>query len=153
MKTKLPHNIETVEEAKAFLAELHANGESYHPEDNTFSVNWHMPPDQQPNPRECEQLNHLMKKVRHIYDFDPCGYLLMLSDKTRFNNLKARILAEIDNCLQVSYYCTLEHDAANTEIFDEAEVFAPATEQDREYYLKATDIEQYQYLYKKLCEL
>lgn len=38
MKTNLPAAITTIDEAKAFLTELHANGESYHPEDDAHDV-------------------------------------------------------------------------------------------------------------------
>ena len=38
MITTLPTSINTIEEAKAFLTELHKNGESYHPEDSAHDI-------------------------------------------------------------------------------------------------------------------
>lgn len=83
MKTKLPLEIKTVEEAKAFLTELHANGEYFHPEDDAFTIEW-----QTCTPasgEECNQLNNLMYDIynlpgndgRHSAPmvFDPCAFL------------------------------------------------------------------------------
>lgn len=79
-KTSLPEKINTIEEAKKFLRELHANNEHYHCEDDA---------------NDClqgyvtkEQGDRLNKLMNDIYSLDcnkdrtnlgfcPCGFLLM----------------------------------------------------------------------------
>lgn len=83
MKTKLPESINTVEEAKDFLQNLHNNGESYHPEDDAHDILW---TGANPTPEECDQLNKLMSDIYENIDFyetgfDPCGFLLDLARK------------------------------------------------------------------------
>ena len=87
MKTVLPNEIKTVEEAKAFLTALHENGESYHPEDNAHGIAWgSIPSDQIPTKEECDKLNKLMRDIYNLpgnekgpnLAFDPCGFFLDL---------------------------------------------------------------------------
>lgn len=92
MKTKLPEQITTVEEAKAFLTELHKNGESYHPEDDAndivSGIGTH-PGLHLFNQEEGDKLNKLMNDIYdipgnqdiHKMVFDPCGFLLDLDKK------------------------------------------------------------------------
>lgn len=88
MKTKLPESISTVDEAKAFLLELHTNGESYHPEDDAHDIIWGSC--EEPTPDECDQLNKLMDDIYSLPDigtypnltFDPCGYFIDLHKST-----------------------------------------------------------------------
>ncbi len=84
MKTILPAAITTVEEAKAFLTELHKNGEAYHPEEDAHYL--HGEPF---NKEEAQKLNDLMDEIyalpgndgRHDnIAFDPCEHLLLLED-------------------------------------------------------------------------
>lgn len=77
MKTVLPKEINTVDEAKKFLFELLANGESYHPEDDAHDIIWATPAGQQaPTDAEKDQLNDLMSDIYELDGFDPCGYLI-----------------------------------------------------------------------------
>jgi hypothetical protein len=84
MKTNLPDSINTIDEAKTFLTDLFNNGESFHPEDDAFDINW--PKGEQPTDEECSKLNNLMADIYNLegnhspYDmvFDPCEFLLML---------------------------------------------------------------------------
>lgn len=80
MKTNLERQINTVEDAEAFLSELHENGESFHPEDSAFDISWSLPADQVPSADECRKLNELMAAVFDLEDgvFDACEYLLSL---------------------------------------------------------------------------
>jgi len=89
MTTNLPASINTIEEAKAFLTELHKNGESYHPEDDAneligSSELW--------TREEGEQLNKLMEDIYNLEGnngnhanpvFDPCEFLLELDPEYR----------------------------------------------------------------------
>lgn len=85
MKTKLPDSIKTVEEAKAFLTELHNNGESYHPEDDAVDIEWGEGVEP-PTAAEAFHLNSLMYDIYHLpgnigptpMEFDPCGFYLDL---------------------------------------------------------------------------
>lgn len=86
MRTKLPLSINTVEEAKAFLHELHSNGEAYHPEDDAHDIVWGSCPEA--TEEECDRLNKLMRDIYDNIDFyetgfDPCGYLLDLQNPTQ----------------------------------------------------------------------
>lgn len=86
MKTNLPATITSVEEAKAFLTELQANGEAYHPEDNAHDIEWrNMPEDQKPDYIQFRLLNKLMNDIYVLNGndhtcpvFDPCEFLLEL---------------------------------------------------------------------------
>lgn len=95
MKTTLPAQITTVEEAKAFLSALHANSESYHPEDDAHTVQWTT--GESISQADATQLNKLMEDIynlpgndgRHVnLAFDPCEYLLSL-EPIRFITLDA----------------------------------------------------------------
>ena len=77
MKTALPFNIVTAKEARAFLSELHANGESFHPEDDASDM-YGGPGQKMFTEQEAAQLNALMGQMFRIKGFDPCGYLLRL---------------------------------------------------------------------------
>ncbi len=91
MKTLLPDQIKTVSEAKAFLTSLHANGESYHPEDDANSLCG--------DPftkEEGDKLNKLMIDIYHLDGNDgnhinpkfcPCGFLLLLDEEYIKNRL------------------------------------------------------------------
>lgn len=80
LKTKLPENITTIEEAKAFLTELIKNDEHFHPDDDAHTINWSLPAKQQPNKKECDKLNSLMYQVCQINGFDPYGFILKQAD-------------------------------------------------------------------------
>jgi len=83
MKTNLPNRITTVEEAKAFLTELHKNDESFHPEDNAHDIEWET---SNPTSEERDKLNALMSDIYELEGnedsqnmiFDPCEFLLNL---------------------------------------------------------------------------
>lgn len=81
MKTTLPAQIASIEEAKAFLSALHANGEAYHPEDDAAACGIC------DTMTQAHDLNKLMEDIynlpgndgRHInLAFDPCEWLLYL---------------------------------------------------------------------------
>lgn len=86
MKTKLPEKITSVEEAKDFLTELFLNGESYHPEADAFTIEWHGC--KEPTVMDKMHLNSLMfdiiydlhEVVNDYVDFDPCDWLSRLQD-------------------------------------------------------------------------
>ncbi len=83
LKTKLPESIKSVDEAKAFLRELHANGEHYHPEDDAHQINWDTCT---PTETEKDKLNKLRSDIytglnggdHRCPVFCPCGYLTEL---------------------------------------------------------------------------
>jgi hypothetical protein len=79
MKTTLPPNIITVEQAKNFLKALFDNGEAFHPEDNANDIEFNPPPGVEP-PTAAERalLNKLMEEIYNLGDFDPCDYLMEL---------------------------------------------------------------------------
>ena len=89
MKTQLPQSINSIEEAKAFLAALHSNNEQFHPEDDAHEIEWLTIEDENncPTVSECDQLNKLMNDIYNLpgnndaqnMAFDPCGYLLDLA--------------------------------------------------------------------------
>lgn len=82
MKTHLPEYIRTLDEAKAFLRALHANGEAFHPEDNAPAVHFGaVPAEHRPSADEGHRLNALMRDIYKLpreYAFDPCAFLLSL---------------------------------------------------------------------------
>jgi hypothetical protein len=92
MKTPLPTDIKTIEQAKEFLSALHGNGETFHPEDDAFDILWNMPEQDMPTMAECERLNKLMDEIYNLEGnndpqnmvFDPCGYLLDLDKNSYF---------------------------------------------------------------------
>jgi len=85
MKTVLPTSINTVEEAKKFLTELHNNNETFHPEDDAHTIVWET---SSPTKEECDQINKLMSEIYAFPGnedsqnmvFDPCEFLLSLSE-------------------------------------------------------------------------
>lgn len=76
MKTNLPQNIFTEEQAKILLSELYENGESFHTEDNAHKIEWEC--EFPPNKNECDQLNFLMDQIFELREFDANQYLLNL---------------------------------------------------------------------------
>lgn len=81
MRTNLDRTIKTIEEAKAYLSELHKNGEAYHPEDDARDIEWStIPEDQRPNAEEMDKLNILMDDIYLVSldEFDPCEFILSL---------------------------------------------------------------------------
>lgn len=85
MKTNIPLSINTIEEAKLFLSELHSNGETYHPEDKAADCLENI------TDEEATQLEILMNEIYILpeniestknggYDlaFDPCEFILHL---------------------------------------------------------------------------
>jgi hypothetical protein len=100
MKTNLPSEITSIEEAKKFLSELHANGESFHPEDNAHDIDWDLPDEQKPDYMQSRQLNKLMFDIYNLpgndrshvnLAFDPCDYLLWLDVNFNDSRLKEAI--------------------------------------------------------------
>lgn len=81
MLTNIPESITTLQQAKDYLTELYNNCESYHPEDNAFSIVWGST-----NPTEAEmhQLNKAMSDIYKLTEtpegkwFDPCEFLVLL---------------------------------------------------------------------------
>lgn len=76
MKTELPKELKTIEEATKFLHDLTDNGEAYHPEDSAHNIIWNL--EEEPTEEECDHLNKLMDD---IYDLewigtDPCGIIM-----------------------------------------------------------------------------
>lgn len=89
MKTIIPANINTLDEAKSFLTNLHINGEAYHPEDSAETVennDGRLFTDE-----ESVKLNILMDQIYNLDGnngdhrnpkFDPCCFILDLTDPT-----------------------------------------------------------------------
>ncbi len=99
MLTKLPPAIYNVHQAKALLAELHRNRESFHPQDDATDINWNLPDDQQPTIAEGQLLNKLMEEIYNLPGnkghrtkllFDPCKYLLELDEQINKRNKSAK---------------------------------------------------------------
>lgn len=75
MKTKLPTEIKSIDEAKKFLSDLYVNGEVYHPEDDAHDIVWNFLPESDvPTGEECDRLNKLMGQVYGI-GLDPCEFV------------------------------------------------------------------------------
>lgn len=96
IKTLLPSEIKTVEGAKAFLTELHKNGESYHFEDSARDIEG-----KEGNPifsiDEANRLDELMEQIYAISReqdfFNPCEFLIELEEATEgtiFYEIKKR---------------------------------------------------------------
>ena len=83
MTTNLTRTIDSPETAKAFLRDLHNNGESYHPDDSADSVEWS---GDDPDANECIKLDSLMDACRDF--LDPCEELLALAHKDKTYQLK-----------------------------------------------------------------
>lgn len=84
MITNLPFRIDTVEEAKEFLTELHNNNETFHPEDDAHDINWTTT---EVSMEEKDRLNELMQNIYNLpcnkgkypdIEFDPCDFLMDL---------------------------------------------------------------------------
>lgn len=78
MKTNLNRTIETLEDAKQFLQDLHANSEQYDIDSPAEEICWETT---QVSPQECAQLDKLMAQVFSIAyaeNFDPHGFLIDL---------------------------------------------------------------------------
>jgi hypothetical protein len=99
MKTILPTEIKTIDQAKAFLSALSDNGEDYHPEDNANEVDFmNVSEDDRPTVDECFQLNKLMDDIYNLpgndgrHDnsilFCPCGYLLDIKKEQEARRVK-----------------------------------------------------------------
>lgn len=73
LTTNTYRTIETPEEAKQFLKDLHDNGELYHPEDSAKDIVFN---NINPTEQEREALNNLMEQVYKVADFDPCEYII-----------------------------------------------------------------------------
>ena len=71
-KTRLPEQVNTVDEAKSFLCALIANEEVFHPDDDAHGVCWTGYP---PTADQCDHLNKLMYQVANIDGFDPYEYI------------------------------------------------------------------------------
>jgi len=77
MKTQLPAEIKTIEAAQFFLTELLENEELFHPEHDAHDIVW---TGEIPSSSERDQLNKLMDDIYQLEDFDPCGFLIKLTD-------------------------------------------------------------------------
>jgi hypothetical protein len=97
MQTVLPTEIKTVNQAKAFLAALYFNGESFHPEDDAYHVAW--VGIMEPTDEEKTKLNELMGDIYCLPDngkypdliFDPCEFLNSLDPQYTLNMLRDTI--------------------------------------------------------------
>lgn len=85
MKTTLPKEINSVEQAKTFLTELVKNDEQFHPEDDATDL-----VGDAFTKEEGEQLNKLMRDIYNLDGnngnhatpkFDPCEFILSLESK------------------------------------------------------------------------
>lgn len=73
MKTRIPDEIESMEDVRAYLTELHSNNEAYHPEDDARELDF--------GPEDGARLNAAMRKVYAVCEAhgeDPCEILLTL---------------------------------------------------------------------------
>lgn len=119
MKTTLPASIATVQEAKNLLKALRQNQESFHPEDDTHSIDWTMK--KPPTKNECDLLNKLMTDIynlpgndgRHCGEmiFDPCLYLLLLERKFFWKDKSGRGFSNtLDGAHFLDHFDTTEDD-------------------------------------------
>lgn len=89
MKTQLPKEIKTIQQAEKFLTELYNNGEIYHPEDDANDCLEGIA-----TKEECDQLNKLMNDIYNFKGnenaqsmiFDPCEFILNLDPEYRKQN-------------------------------------------------------------------
>ncbi len=84
MKTALPTSISSIEEANKLLKELYENGESFHPEDDVFDLDFDT--DEPPTWEEKVQLDYLFDQMYEIEEYDPCEYLEELINQERNYN-------------------------------------------------------------------
>ena len=84
MRTSLPSEITSGEEATSFLTELYNNNEDFHPEDDAFDIIWQTT---EVSDDEKTQLNKLMNDIYSLPEawspqnpegFDPCAVLMDL---------------------------------------------------------------------------
>ncbi len=113
MKTNLPKEITTVEQAKLFLTELYKNGEQFHPEDNAHDVIFELPQEQMPTKKECDHLNKLMQD---IYDLpgnkdkypnlalDPCEVIMNLFEADQKKRRLTHQKGQSKKIMQVEVY-------------------------------------------------
>lgn len=78
MKTTLPTEIKTIEQAKDLLRQLHLNNESYHPDDSAETIIRGGDDERVFTDQEAEQLNKLMNEIFTIDNFDVYEYQLEL---------------------------------------------------------------------------
>jgi hypothetical protein len=80
MKTNLPEQIDSVQEAKDFLKEMVENGEIYHPKEDAFDIVWKSPP---PTEDQMILLNKLMFDIENLEDenFNALNYILSIAFK------------------------------------------------------------------------
>ena len=78
MKTKLPESINSIEEAKKLLEDLHTNGESYHPEDSAVYALF---ANGTASLDEAHRLDDLMDQIDKLEGFDSCAFLLDLVEE------------------------------------------------------------------------
>lgn len=78
MQTNLNRFITSKEDAKAYLSELHSNGEAYHSDDSADSVVWS---GNDPDANECVKTDALMDACRDF--LDPCEELNALEHKDK----------------------------------------------------------------------
>jgi len=76
MKTFLPTEIKTSDDANFFLEQLWKNGESFHPEDNVYDICWNGC--EKPSQEELEKLKKLQDDMYSIDGYDPCEILVQL---------------------------------------------------------------------------
>jgi hypothetical protein len=74
MKTNLPEDVLTVDDAKTFLLELISNNEVFHPDDDPADIVWG--DCEPPLPSQYEQLSKLMYQCCNLPSFDAYGYIL-----------------------------------------------------------------------------
>jgi hypothetical protein len=79
LKSNLPENINSVNEARIFYLTLASNGELFHPEDYAENIVWN--PEYLPTDAELDQLNFLNERCCHFDGFDGferCEFALSL---------------------------------------------------------------------------
>lgn len=74
MKTALPNQISTLEQAKSYLKNLYENGDSYHPEDSAADCFENI------DAETAKRMDDLMDQVYSFAseEFDPCMFILEL---------------------------------------------------------------------------
>lgn len=120
MKTNLPSTIKTIDEAIAFLTELHTNGESFHPEDDATDIAWACEP---PSDVDRVRLNQLMNDIHnlpgndgrhHDLAFDPCEYLIYLDKvKDGFTISNDGVVITLDAYVQANNWMDLASFISN----------------------------------------
>lgn len=143
MKTKLPPEIKTIEQAKELLKALFDNNEDFHPEDDAHTILWSTT---QVSEQEADQLNKLMNDIynlpgndgRHCDPmvFDPCEYLWVLREE----DLAKEIKVEIERLeKEEDYYGSQRAEENFNSIIEQTEFLL--TEEDEKYFLTATQVE------------